>query len=269
MAVSMVEIVEDLRAETLDLERILAPLPAAAWDTATPAPGWAVRDQVSHLAWFDDAAARAVATPDDFRATAAEAMAGALDTDDIAARHHALPVPELREWFRIARARLLEVLAGLDDARARIPWYGPDMSAASFATARLMETWAHGQDVADALGASRPPTDRLRHVAHIGVRALPYSFAVHGRQVPAAPVRVELTLPSGAVLALGPESAADVVRGAALDFCLVVTRRRHLADVALDVTGPVAAEWMPIAQAFAGPPGAGRSPGQFARLSGG
>jgi uncharacterized protein (TIGR03084 family) len=271
MAVSMVEIVEDLRAETLDLERMLAPLPAAAWDTATPAPGWAVRDQVSHLAWFDDAAVQAVTAPADFRAATA-AMAGALDADDIAdniaddiaARHRALSVPELRDWLRAARARLLDVLAGLD-AKARIAWYGPDMSAASFATARLMETWAHGQDVADALGASRPPTDRLRHVAHIGVRALPYSFAVRGRQVPAAPVRVEVTLPSGAVLALGPASAADVVRGDALDFCLVVTQRRHPADVALEVTGPVAAEWMSIAQAFAGPPGAGRSPGQFTR----
>src|SRR4051812_32986855 len=160
MAVSMVDIVEDLRAETLDLERMLAPLPAAAWDTATPAPGWAVRDQVSHLAWFDDAAVRAVTAPEDFRAAAAEAMAGGLGTDDIATRYRALPVPELREWSRAARGRLLDVLAALD-AKARIPWYGPDMSAASFATARLMETWAHGQDVADALGASRPPTDRL------------------------------------------------------------------------------------------------------------
>jgi uncharacterized protein (TIGR03084 family) len=264
MAVSMVEIVEDLRAETLDLERMLAPLSAAAWDTATPAPGWAVRDQVSHLAWFDDAAVQAVTAPDDFRAATAEATTGALEPDDIAASYRALSVPDLREWFRAARARLLDVLAGLD-AKARIAWYGPDMSAASFATARLMETWAHGQDVADALGMSRPPTDRLRHVAHIGVRALPYSFAVRGRQVPAAPIRVEVTLPSGAVLALGPETAADGVRGDALDFCLVVTQRRHLADVALEVTGQVATEWMSIAQAFAGPPGAGRSPGQFAR----
>jgi len=268
MTVSMVAIVEDLRAETLDLERMLAPLPAAAWDTATPAPGWTVRDQVSHLAWFDDAAVQAVTAPEDFRAATAEVMAGALDADDIAAHYRALSVPDVREWFRAARARLLDILAGLD-AKTRIPWYGPDMSAASFATARLMETWAHGQDVADALGASRPPTDRLRHVAHIGVRALPYSVAVHGRQVPAAPVRVELTLPSGAVFALGPQPAADAVSGEALDFCLVVTQRRHLADVALEVTGPVAAEWMPIAQAFAGPPGAGRSPGQFARAGGG
>jgi uncharacterized protein (TIGR03084 family) len=268
MGVSVVELVEDLRAETGDLERLLAPLPAAAWDTATPAPGWAVRDQVSHLAWFDDAAVRSVTAPDDFRAAAAEALSGALDPDDIAARHRSLAVPELRGWFQAARERLLDVLAGLD-AKARVPWYGPDMSAASFVTARLMETWAHGQDIADAVGASPPPTDRLRHVAHIGVRALPYSFAVHGRPAPAEPVRVELTLPGGAALTFGPEAAADVVRGAALDFCLVVSRRRHLDDVSLEVTGPVAAEWMPIAQAFAGPPGPGRRPGEFTGAMGG
>jgi uncharacterized protein (TIGR03084 family) len=257
MAVSLGELVEDLRAETLDLERVLAPLSVADWETPTPAPGWAVRDQVSHLAWFDDAAVQAVTAPGEFRAATAEALAEALDTDEIAARYRSLEVAGLRAWFAAARSRLLEVLAGMD-AKARIPWYGPDMSAASFVTARLMETWAHGQDIVDAVGASRPPTDRLRHVAHIGVRALPYSFAVQGRPAPADPVRVELSLPSG---------AADVVRGTALDFCLVVTQRRHIADVSLDVSGPVAMEWLSIAQAFAGPPGPGRRPGQFARTS--
>ncbi|HEU5156540.1 MAG TPA: TIGR03084 family metal-binding protein [Streptosporangiaceae bacterium] len=264
MAVSMVELVEDLRAETLDLERLLAPLSDTAWDAPTPAAGWAVRDQVSHLAWFDDAAVQAVTAPEEFRAAAAEMQAGGMSPDDIAARYRALPVAELRAWFSAARSRLLDVFAGVD-ATARIAWYGPDMSAASFVTARLMETWAHGQDIADALGVARPPTDRLRHVAYIGVRALAYSFAVHGRLAPRTPVRVELTLPSGAALALGPETTADAVRGDALDFCLVVTRRRHISDVALEVTGPVAAEWMSIAQAFAGPPGPGRRPGQFPR----
>src|SRR5256885_13348305 len=141
----MAALVDDLRAETLALEqRVLAPLRADDWDAATPAPGWAVRDQVSHLAWFDDAAIRAVTTPDDFRAQAEEALRGgpdAVDPDDIAARHRSLPLASLREWFRASRARLLDVLAGLDPA-ARIPWYGPDMIAASFATARPIETWA-------------------------------------------------------------------------------------------------------------------------------
>ena len=154
------------------------------------------------------------------------------------------------------------VLAGLEP-RARLPWYGPDMGVASFTTARLMETWAHGQDVADALGERREPTDRLRHVAQIGVRALPWSFTVHGRPVPDVPVRVELELPGGGGWTAGPEDAADLVRGSALDFCLVVTQRRHPADVDLTVRGPVAGEWMGLAQAFAGPPGTGRRPGQF------
>jgi uncharacterized protein (TIGR03084 family) len=263
MAVSMIELIDDLRAETRDLQRLLESLRPAQWETPTPAEGWLIRDQVGHLAWFDDAAVRAVIAPADFRAEAAAALEGELDTDDIAERHRSMAVPELRNWFGAARTRLLDVLSGLD-AKERIPWYGPDMGAASFTTARLMETWAHGQDVADALAVTRRPADRLRHVAQIGVRALPYSFLVRGRPVPDGPVRVELTLPSGASLTIGSADAADVVRGSALDFCLLVTRRRHPDDVSLEIAGPVATEWITIAQAFAGPPGTGRRPGQFA-----
>jgi uncharacterized protein (TIGR03084 family) len=124
-----------------------------------------------------------------------------------------------------------------------------------------METWAHGQDVADTLGVTREPTDRLRHVAHIGVRALPFSFVLRERPVPDAPVRVELVAPSGESWTWGPEDAADRVTGPALDFCLLVTQRRHRDDTALEVTGPVATEWATIAQAFAGVPGEGRKPG--------
>jgi uncharacterized protein (TIGR03084 family) len=142
----------------------------------------------------------------------------------------------------------------------RIPWYGPPMSAASFATARLMETWAHGQDVADALGVERAPTDRLRHVAFLGVRALPNSYRVRDLTVPDAPVRVELVAPSGGMWVWGDEGAADVVLGPALDFCLVVTQRRHVDDTALVASGPVATEWLRLAQAFAGPAGPGRPP---------
>jgi uncharacterized protein (TIGR03084 family) len=127
-----------------------------------------------------------------------------------------------------------------------------------------METWAHGQDVADALGVVRTPTDRLRHVAHIGVRALPFSFALRGRPTPEVSVRVEVSGPSGAGWTWGPADAANRVSGPALDFCLLVTQRRHRDDLALRVEGPVAEEWVEIAQAFAGAPGAGRRAGQFA-----
>lgn len=134
------------------------------------------------------------------------------------------------------------------------------MGLASFVTARLMETWAHGQDVADAVGVERPPTARLRHIADLGVRARPFSYAAHGRPVPTVPVRVELAAPGGGWWVWGVASA-DVVRGPALDFCLAVTQRRHLLDLALEISGPAAGEWMSIAQCFAGPAGGGRRPG--------
>lgn len=260
VAVAMEEIITDLHDETDDLERLLGP---EAWDLPTPSEGWTVRDQITHLAWFDDAAVRAATAPDEFRAEVRALVAEGFDTDRIVQERRSMPGEAVLRWFRSARGRMSEVLAGLDP-KARVPWYGPDMGAASFVTARLMETWAHGQDVADALGVRRRPTDRLRHVAQIGVRALPWSFTVHGRPVPTAPVRVDLLLPGGGRWTAGPEDAADVVRGDALDFCLVVTQRRHPADVRLTTSGPVAEEWMRIAQAFAGPPGAGRRPGQFA-----
>ncbi|RJL34182.1 TIGR03084 family metal-binding protein [Bailinhaonella thermotolerans] len=260
MGVTMAGLVADLRDETSDLLRLVEPLDPAGWDTPTPAEGWAVRDQVSHLAWFDEAATRAAADPDAFRAGLPALLEkGPGFVDDLAHEHAARPPADLLAWFRAARARMLGVFEGLD-ARARLPWYGPDMSATSFATARLMETWAHGQDVADALGAARVPTARLRHVALIGCRALPYSFAANGLPVPEAPVRVELRLPGGEPWEWGPEDAGDVVRGEVLDFCLAVAQRRHLDDLGLEITGETARAWMGIAQAFAGPPGPGRAP---------
>jgi uncharacterized protein (TIGR03084 family) len=264
VAVAMDVLISDLRAESADLERFLGP---EVWDVPTPAEGWTVRDQIVHLAWFDDAAVRAVTAPEAFRAEVREAVAGGLDTNLIVAERRSIPGQEVLKWFGEARRRMIAVLVTADPA-VRVPWYGPDMGLASFTTARLMETWAHGQDVVDGLRAAgsqaaREPTDRLRHVAEIGVRARPWSFTVHGLPVPEAPVRVELTLPGGDRWTAGPPGAADVVRGTALDFCLVVTQRRHPADVSLAVSGPVAGEWIGIAQSFAGPPGAGRRPGQF------
>ena len=123
------------------------------------------------------------------------------------------------------------------------------------ATARLMETWAHGQDVADTLGVDRQPTDRLRHVAHIGVRARDYAYLVNGLTPPAEEFRVELAGPSGDSWTWGPEQATQRVTGPALDFCLLVTQRRHRDDLAVLAEGADAEQWLTIAQAFAGPPG--------------
>jgi uncharacterized protein (TIGR03084 family) len=132
------------------------------------------------------------------------------------------------------------------------------MSLASSVTARIMETWAHGQDIADALGVIREPSMRLRHIAHIGVGARAYSFGVRELEVPEVPIRVELNAPDGSIWSWGPEDAADRVTGDALDFCLLVIQRRHRDETRLEITGPAADAWMSIAQAFAGAAGPGR-----------
>ena len=265
MAVDMRGLLADLTAETRVLEDMLVPLDEAGWDRPTPAPRWAIRDQVSHLAYFDEAAVAAATDPARFRADAADLMTqGAGFPDEIARRYRRMPPAELLGWFRAARTRFVSVFTSLD-AKARLPWYGPDMSAASSVTARLMETWAHGQDIADALGVRRQPAARLRHISHLGVSTFGFAFALNRRPVPRQRVRVELTAPDGSVWAWGPEDAPDLVAGTALDFCLVVTQRRNIADTALRVTGPLATEWMGIAQAFAGAPGPGRPPGLFPR----
>ncbi len=251
------ELRADLADETDSLRGLLDVGAAGFWDRPTPAAGWAIRDQVSHLTYFDQQALIALTEPDRFRRESAALTERFVDEQ--AARDRARPSGELLAGFDKARAELLAAYEGRT-ARERIPWYGPDMSLASSITARLMETWAHGEDVADALGVERAPTRRLRHVAHLGVSTRAFAYAVHGREQPAAPIRIELAGPDGDLWAWGPDDAPDSVRGPALDFCLAVAQRRHLDDLALRIAGPAAREWMAIAQIFAGAPGAGRAP---------
>jgi uncharacterized protein (TIGR03084 family) len=259
MGVTMDQVLDDLVAETQVLHELVADLDDTAMSGATPAEGWSIRDQLTHLAYFDETARQAAVDPGAFRRDADALMAGGADFPDrIAAEHTGLPAAEVRAWFARNRLAFVEAFRELDP-KARLPWYGPDMSALSSATARLMETWAHGQDVADALGRHREPTDRLRHIAHLGVRTTAFSFALNGKPVPDGPILVELEAPSGARWTWGEAGAPDRVTGTALDFCLVVTQRRHLDDTALRADGPVAREWLSIAQTFAGSPGTGRA----------
>ena len=252
---------EDLRQEQSDLEQVLLSLDVEDWDMPTPAAGWMVRDQVSHLAFFDEAAALAITDPSSFQLVAEQAMRVEGDPmEEHLRRGRAMSGSEVLAWWRAGRQTLATASTALRPD-VRVPWFGPPMGAMSFLSARLMETWAHGQDVADALGIVRIPTDRLRHIAHLGVRARPFSYVVHGRPVPDGPVGVVLTGPSGDVWEWETEEGSeDRVSGSALDFCLVVTQRRNAADTDLEIQGPIAREWLSIAQAFAGPPGRGRPP---------
>ena len=254
-------ICDDLVAEAASLDATLELLSEEQWSLPTPAAGWSVRDQVSHLWFFDRRALMALTDPVAFDADMRWMLAnGGTDASVVPGRE--LAGSSLLAAWRIDRSRLLEVARSVDPA-ARIPWYGPAMAARSFVTARLMETWAHGQDVVDTLGVKRNPTARLKHVAHIGVRARPFSYMINGLTMPDVPLYVALRGPDGEQWDWG-EPASDRVTGDALEFCLVVTQRRHPADTALCVEGAAAVEWISIAQAFAGEPGRGRSAGQFA-----
>lgn len=253
-------VLADLRDEGDELDRIVADLPPADWSRPTPAPGWTIAHQISHLAWTDRKAIMAAVDPAAFTAELQGVLADPVGYVEAGAAEGAgeEPAALLRRW-RDGRSSVQDVLNAVP-AGARLPWYGPPMSVASMATGRLMETWAHGLDVADALGVRREPTDRLWHVARIGVRARDNAFAVNGRKPPAAEFRVELFAPSGETWTWGPAGATQRVTGTALDFCLLATQRRHRADLGLVAVGPDADAWLDIAQAFAGPPGAGRAP---------
>lgn len=246
--------VDNLVAEGLELEALVSDLPSQKWRTATPAAGWTVAHQIGHLAWTDEAALLALTDPSGFAAVLAQAAADPLHFTDAAAAQWAdLPAAQLLSRWSAGRDRLVRALQDAPDDQ-NVAWFGPPMRPRSMATARLMETWAHGQDVADALEVRRVPTERLRDVAHLGVRTRAFAYAINDLPLPVGEPRVELSAPDGELWTWGPTDAPDRVTGPALDFCLAVTQRRELADVALTATPGPAAEWLAIAQAFAGAP---------------
>lgn len=261
----VLSLADDLAGETAALAPLLAGVGEADWDAPTPADGWSIRDQVTHLAFFDDTSLLSIRDATAFIAQAQQLQAlGDRFPDVIAGQHRHLPGGYCLEWLASSRAALIEAYQQADPA-VRLPWYGTSFSVAASITGRLMETWAHGQDIADCLGASRPPSSRLRQVADIGIRARAFCFTSRGLPVPPEPVYVELAGPSRAGPAAetwtwGPPEAVNRVAGDAADFCLVVTQRRNVADTGLIVTGDVAARWIAIAQAFAGRPTDPRPP---------
>jgi uncharacterized protein (TIGR03084 family) len=257
VATDVQRLLDDLRAEQSDLRALVE---GGDLDAATPAEGWDVRDAVAHLAGTDEEALVAATRPDEFVAAlpdVAKDIDGFL-TGQLTARR-GLSKEELLAAWQGGFDAMLEAFAQVQPG-TKVPWYGPPMSPASFATARLMEYWAHGQDVADGLGVQRTPTARLRHICHLGVCTRGFSYVARGRSAPAVEVAVDLTAPDGSRWSFGDPDAEQCVTGPSEDFCLLVTQRRHRDDTALVATGPDADEWLDIAQCFAGPPGAGRPP---------
>ena len=250
--------VADLRAESNELDALVSELPESRWAQPTPAPGWSIAHQIAHLLWTDRAALMAVTDEAAFAAALEEAAKDPLGFVDAGAEELSTTPPSrlLADW-RQSRTRLHDALLTVAEGR-KLPWFGPPMSAPSMATARLMETWAHGLDVADALNVERRATARLRSIAHIGVRTRDFAFSVNGLAPPADPFLVQLSAPDGSSWSWGPEDAEQRVAGSALDFCMLVTQRRPRAALDVTATGEDAERWLGIAQAFAGPPGPGR-----------
>jgi uncharacterized protein (TIGR03084 family) len=250
------EILADLQAEQAALDAVVSPLDDEQWAAPTPSPRWSVADQIGHLTYFDGTAALAIEDPDGFSAARDALMESALVADPDAAEqatlgeYRAMTSAQLLDAWRANRRRLAKAADTLTDG-TRVIWYGPPMSAKSFLTARLMECWAHGQDVVDAVEATRPATDRLRHIAQLGYITRGWTYANRNETPPEGTVKLELTSPSGEIWRWGPDDADDVVTGTAEDFCLVVTQRRHLDDTGL-TTGELARHWLLRAQAFAG-----------------
>jgi uncharacterized protein (TIGR03084 family) len=259
------EVRDDLLAEQAALDAVVADLTAEQFALPTPSPRWSVADQLAHLTYFDRNAALAITDPDAFPATVHALLESAAGGDEgvdafVLGEWRDLPPDDLRAAWRDGRALLADAASTLQND-TRIAWYGPSMGAKSFLTARLMEVWAHGQDIVDTVGADRPATDRLRHIAQLGSITRKWSYLNRGLEPPEGEVAIVLTAPSGATWTFGDEGATEnTVTGSAEDFCLVVTQRRHVDDTDLVVTGDVARDWLIRAQAFAGPPTDGPAP---------
>jgi uncharacterized protein (TIGR03084 family) len=253
----MKEIVGDLEAEHEALDRLLSTLKDDQWDLPTLSEGWALRDCVSHIAHIDDVSVSLLRGDNSPLEEAAEKLRGFVNIGPTKGR--SMTPSEILSWWRESRAIMIEDLLKCDPKR-RIPWFALPMGARSFTTARLMETWAHGLDCYDAVGAESEDTDRLRHVAFLAYMARPYAYQANGLKMPEAPLRIELVLPSGAKWSQGPDDAEDLIRGQAGEFCRVAVRRRHWKDMNLEIEGDEAKRYIEIAQTYAGPPGSGRQP---------
>ncbi|MFI7144255.1 TIGR03084 family metal-binding protein [Nonomuraea sp. NPDC050022] len=238
----------DLVAEGDELDALVSA--EADWSKPTPAAGWTIAHQIAHLASADANVLIAIRTPEAFDTVLKQAEAAGSQYADLdAAAGAAKPRSVLLEQWRAGRAEVGAALRDVPLGRV-FPWYGSQLTTALMVPLRLMETWAHGQDVFDVLGVSRRPTGRLQHVASLGVIGRELSFYAAQLPTPAEPFRVELAAPDGQTWVWGPEDAEQRVQGSALDFCLRVTQRRSRAQTDLTAVGEDAQKWLEIARVF-------------------
>lgn len=258
------DVIAALNADGDEVEGMVAGLDADQWAQLTPAPGWTIAHQMAHLTATFRLAGLAAADPAGF-----QAMAARLSDDFDANVRHAMaefladPPEVLLERWRTERTTASKALAAVPPTQL-VPWLVNPLPPQVLAAAGMMELFGHGQDIADALGIDRVRTDRVGYLAAFGARTRDFGYLARGLQPPAEEFRFELTGPSGVRWDFGPADATDRISGPAVDFCLLVTRRRHHGDLALVASGAEAERWLDIGQAYRGPAGEGRLSGQFA-----
>lgn len=250
----MDQICDDLEAETAALTTVVGELTEQEWRAPTVAEGWDSHETVLHLGAADLIAYLTLTDPAAFAVAMGRLSSGEASLNELAgAPVQALSGAELWEWFVEGRQAMVDALRQLGP-KDRITWIGPEIGAKSMATGRLMETWTHSHDLADTFGVAYPQTDRLRNIAHLGVVTRDFSYVNQGLTPPDVPMRVELTAPDGNLWTWGPDDAVNRVTADAYEFCKVLTRREPLADSAVTADGPIATEWMQIAQPWIEPP---------------
>jgi uncharacterized protein (TIGR03084 family) len=251
----MLQVSVDFREEVDELHGFLQTLKPEDWDRETGFMHWTPWDVVAHLHFFDLVSMVALEGEEALakeRERLIKAMTAGSTGQEIGRERFAdLDAAQLLAKWRSTAHGLAEAL-GQSDPKRRLPWFGPDMGVQMFTTARYMETWAHGQEVYDLVGASRSHTDRIKNIATIGMKTFGWTFVNRKLEIPGPPPYVRLAAPSGAIWEWNEPSENECIRGDAVDFCRVVTQTRNIADTPLEVIGPVATLWMSIAQCFAG-----------------
>jgi uncharacterized protein (TIGR03084 family) len=253
----MLQVSLDLREEVDELHGFLQTLKSNDWGRETGFMQWTPWDVVAHLHFFDLVSMASLDGEETFASERNSLLAavgtGKNNRDLARERFGALDAASLLSQWRSTAHQLTELL-GQSDPKRRLPWFGPDMGVPMFTTARYMETWAHGQEVYDLVGAPRTHTDRIKNIATIGIKTFGWTFVNRKMEIPGPPPYVRLIAPSGDVWEWNDPSENECIRGDAVDFCQVVTQGRNIADTKLAVSGPIATQWMSIAQCFAGGP---------------
>jgi uncharacterized protein (TIGR03084 family) len=228
------EIFDDLEAEQDRLESLLTGLDMAAWTSPSAAPGWSITDVVLHLAQTEEAVVSSVAGAG--RADLWERGDRALDSavDEWVSAERADPTEVFARW-QTARRSALSALRGAAPQQ-RVPWAATPLKPTVLATTRLAEHWAHGLDITQPLQLPFEDSARLRHVAWLGHRTLPYAFSVAGQE--SHDVHCVLTAPDGATWTYGPHDADSRIEGPAGEFCRVGAHRLAADDSSLRTTGP-------------------------------